>query len=116
MNYFAKFGDVKLSVDLLIEFVQYKNNILTLTKKMDDGTVVTVKIEKDDQFYKIYDRELPVLKIPLDVKLPELKEKEMIPLAFKPPLFGGKATSYDRSNMLLNHVVCSNGIGKLTRL
>jgi hypothetical protein len=35
MDYFAKFGDKRLNVDLLIDFLQYNNNSLTLTKPIE---------------------------------------------------------------------------------
>ena len=90
MDHFAKFMDKVLTVDLLIDFYCFEDNELILTKVADDGAVHTVKLMRDIEYYTIYDSEsLEPIRIPEAVKLPTFVEPDIVPIAFKPPVFGG---------------------------
>ncbi len=115
MDFFAKFGQTRLSVDLLIDFYQYTNNELTLTKTKDDGTTATVILRRDTEYIEVKDGNLAPLAIPNEVKLPPLLEKDIVPLAFKPPLFGvtvlGSSHGFDPSGSTSGYVLWVNGKG-----
>jgi hypothetical protein len=93
MDHFAKFMDKVLTVDMLMEFIHFSENELSISKDLGDGKVATVKIIKSKNYYLLSDSNgAKTLRIPEAVKLPALPDinTNVVPIAFKPPLFGGK--------------------------
>ena len=93
MDHFAKFIDKVLTVDMLIDFYHFTGDNLVLTKTKDDGEVIKVTITRESDYYVITDGTQQPLRIPVTVKLPPVLESAIVPVAFKPPLFGGKKAS-----------------------